>query len=110
MDVNVPVAITAELRRRGIDVITSQEDGTRFESDERLLERAQELGRILFSHDHDVLRIAKGWRNRGRPYAGVIFGHQQGLSIGRCVEDLELIATCCSATELENQTVFVPLR
>ena len=29
MDVHVPVAITMGIRRRGIDVLTSQEDGTR---------------------------------------------------------------------------------
>jgi hypothetical protein len=28
MDVHVPAAITAGLRRRGVDVLTSQEDGT----------------------------------------------------------------------------------
>ena len=27
-DVHVPAAIAAELRRRGVDVITAQEDGT----------------------------------------------------------------------------------
>lgn len=34
MDVHVPVVITQQLRRRGIDVLTSQEDGTRRASDD----------------------------------------------------------------------------
>ena len=38
MDVHVPAAITAGLRRRGLDVLTSQEDGSDTLSDERLLE------------------------------------------------------------------------
>ena len=44
MDVHVPIAITEGLRRRGIDVLTSQEDGTREVDDETLLERASESG------------------------------------------------------------------
>jgi hypothetical protein len=43
MDVHVPAAITHELRRRGIDVLTSQEDGTRESTDELLLLRAAQL-------------------------------------------------------------------
>jgi len=37
MDMHVPAAITQGLRRRGIDVLTSQEDGTREADDEVLL-------------------------------------------------------------------------
>ena len=44
MDVHVPLAITEGLRRRGIDVLTSQEDETTEEDDEFLLERATALG------------------------------------------------------------------
>jgi hypothetical protein len=35
MDVHIPSAITEGLRRRGINVLTSQDDGTR-ESDEKV--------------------------------------------------------------------------
>ena len=37
MDVHIPAAITEGLRRRGIDVLTSQDDGTREAADEVLL-------------------------------------------------------------------------
>ncbi len=40
MDVNVPAAMSQGLRHRGVDVLTSQEDGTRNWADEALLERA----------------------------------------------------------------------
>jgi hypothetical protein len=58
MDVHVPAAITEGLRRRGVDVLTSQADGTRRADDETLLARATELGRTLFSQDEDK---ATGW-------------------------------------------------
>jgi predicted nuclease of predicted toxin-antitoxin system len=53
MDVHVPAEITNGLRLRGIDVITSQEDGTRESDDESLLARATELERMLFTEDTD---------------------------------------------------------
>lgn len=109
MDVHVPAAITEGLRRRDVDVLTSQEDGTRESDDEALLTRAVELGRILFSQDQDLLRIAKEWQLRGTSFPGLVFGHQSGLSIGQCIEDLELLVKCCQPDELASLVVFLPL-
>jgi hypothetical protein len=110
MDVHVPSAITEGLRRRQIDVITSQEDGTREADDEVLLQRTTDLGRLLFSQDQDLLQIGNQWQAEGRSFAGLVYAPQQGTSIGRCVEDLELIAQCCTEEEVANRIVFVPLR
>ena len=49
MDVHVPSAVTLGLRRRGLDILTSQEDETRTFDDDALLARATELGRALLS-------------------------------------------------------------
>jgi hypothetical protein len=49
MDVHVPSAVTEGLRRRGIDVLTSQQDGTREADDDVLLTRAMGFERLLFS-------------------------------------------------------------
>lgn len=48
MDVHVPLAITRGLRRRGVDVITAQQDGTTRLEDPDLMDRALELNRLLF--------------------------------------------------------------
>ena len=40
MDEHVPSAITEGLRRRGVDVLTAQEDGRTGEDDPELLDRA----------------------------------------------------------------------
>ena len=58
MDVHVPHAITRGLRRRGVDVLTAQEDGATEMLDPDLLDRAASLGRILFTRDQDLLAIA----------------------------------------------------
>jgi hypothetical protein len=47
MDVHAPSGITRALRRRGVDVLTAQEDGASRFSDPDLLDRATELNRIV---------------------------------------------------------------
>ena len=110
MDVHVPLAITDGLRRRNIYVLTSQEDETTELDDEPLLARASELGRLLFTQDEDFLRIAALWAQSGRPFVGVLYAHQQGASLGRIIEDIELIATCAEPGELANRATYLPLK
>jgi len=74
MDVHVKIAIMAGVRRRGIDVLTAQEDeATRLE-DEALLERATLLQRVLFSQDDDLLAIARTRQATGVSFAGLSMG------------------------------------
>lgn len=58
MEVNVPYHITRELRLRGLDVFTAQEDGSGELEIGKLLTRASALGRVLFTRDDDLLREA----------------------------------------------------
>lgn len=110
MDVHIPAAITEGLRRRRINVLTSQEDGTREADDEVLLQRATDLDRIhFFSQDDDLLGVANRWQRDGHPFTALIFA-RQGIGIGRSIEELEIIAQCCSAEELANRVIYLPLR
>lgn len=59
MDVHVPQAITEQLRRWGIDVLTAFEDGTEQLPDDQLLLRVTELKRILFTQDIRFRVLAK---------------------------------------------------
>ncbi len=65
MDVHVPYAISAELRLRGIDVLTAQEEGASELEDSALLDRASSLGRILFTRDDDLLSEASRRQRTG---------------------------------------------
>lgn len=109
MDVNVPHPITKELRLQGIDVLTAQEDGGRTLTDAELLSRASGLGRIVVSFDTDLLREAARRSETGEAFAGVIYAHQQDISIGRCVQDLTLLATVEEREEWVNRVVYLPL-
>src|SRR5215831_2093420 len=94
MDVHIPIAITDGLRRKNVDVLTSQEDGTTELDDDPLLARATALVRLLFTQDQDFLRIAAQWQQAGNPFTGILYAHQQGASLGRLIADIELVATC----------------
>ena len=100
MDVHVKAAITAGLRQRGIDVLTAQEDGTERWDDDRPLERATELRRVLFSQDDDLLTFARYKQSQGKIFSGLIYGHQLAATIGKYVIDLELVCKVLDADDM----------
>jgi hypothetical protein len=110
MDVHVPRAVTRGLRQRGVDVLTAQEDGTARWKDSDLLDRAGNAGRVLFSQDADLLAEAAGRQRRKIPFSGVIYSPQLALSIGRLVDDLELLAKAGVSTDFVDTVQYLPLR
>ena len=109
MDVHVPRPNTRGLRRRGVDVLTAQEDGTARWEDPDLLDRAAELGRVLFSQDEDLLIEAAKRQRTGIPFQGVNHAPQLGLSIGQCIEDLEILAKAGVPNDFANRVQYLPL-
>jgi len=109
MDEHVPVPITEGLRRRGIDVLTVQQDGFAGRSDAHVLARATSLGRIVFTMDDDFFREAASLQRAGVPFAGVVYAHQLAVTIGTCVRDLELICKACEPDDLANRVDVLPL-
>jgi len=109
MDVQVRRAVTEGLCRRGVDVMTAQEDGNSRLPDPLLLDRARELGRAIFSQDDDMLREAHRRQEQGEPFAGVIYCHQLRITTGQAVRDLELIAKVYEPADVENRVEYLPL-
>ncbi len=109
MDVNVEGPITRGLRQRGIDVMTAQEDGTDELPDEQLLDRAAVLGRLVFTHDDDFLAEASRRQSEGVPFIGVLYIHQRDTLVGRCINDLETVASASDLDEYANQVRYLPL-
>lgn len=102
MDVHVPQAITDQLRRRNVDVLTAIEDSTDQLPDDDLLQRASALGRVVFTQDIRFKALAETWQREGRQFGGLLFGHQLHGTIGQFVRDLELIATASDTAEWFN--------
>ena len=109
MDHHVPRAITIGLRMRRVDVVTAHEDSAARLSDSDLLDRADRLGRVLFTQDDDLVVEAVRRQREHIPFGGVIYAHQLRASIGRCIQDLELIARAGEVQEMANRIEFLPL-
>jgi len=97
------------VRRRGIDVVTAQEDGSQRLEDAPLLARATELGRVLFSQDDDLLAIARAQQREEGEFSGVIYGHQLAATIGKYVLDLELVCKVLEPEDMVNRIEYLPL-
>lgn len=109
MDVHVRGAVTRQLRLRGVDVITAQEEGAATLPDAVLLERATEAGRILVSQDDDLLAEARARQRAGTEFAGLVYAHQLDITVGQLVRDLALIANAGEPEDFRNQVVYLPL-
>ena len=81
LDENVNGAIANALRRRGIDVTTTPEEGLIATPDEVQLEFALSQGRVIFTQDADFLRLNEA----GVTHAGIAFCRPSSRSIGAIV-------------------------
>lgn len=109
MDAHIPRSVTLGLRMRKVDVLTAQEDGADTLSDPDLLDRATHLNRVLFTFDDDLLAEAEIRQRKSKPFTGIIYAHPLRISIGHCIQDLELIAKVGEQEDLQNRVEFLPL-
>jgi hypothetical protein len=110
MDVHIPAAVTSGLRRRGIDVLTSQDDAHGTKEDDELLQRATDLDRLFVTQDDDFLVIAADWQQASREFTGIAYAHQLGPGIGELIDDLELLSFAAEPDEVHNRVTYLPLR
>ena len=87
LDENCSQAIAEGLRRRGVDVTTTPEVGLLGTLDEEQLAYCRAEGRVIFSYDEDMLRLAAA----GVEHVGVTFCQQRKRSVGDIVRGLVLM-------------------
>lgn len=109
MDVHVPLAVTLQLRQRGVDIITAIEDRRAKASDSDLLLRSTELERVIVTQDIRFKALAESWQRGHRFFSGMVFAHQLFVTIGRMVGDLELISKACPDQEVSCKILHLPL-
>ena len=58
-----------------------------------------------------ALYIAEAARRQraGEFFAGVVYAHQLNVTIGQCVNDLEIIAKAGNPDDLANRVEYLPL-
>jgi hypothetical protein len=88
---------------------TPQEDGAAQLEDPPLLDRVNELGRVLFSQDDDLLRESARRQTAGEQFGGVIYSHQLRITVGQAIRDLEVIAQVYEPSDMENRVEYLPL-
>lgn len=109
MDVNAPGPVTRGLRLRNVLVLTAQEDEADQLPDPEVMDRASQLGYVLFSHDQDMLAEAARRQVAGESFSGLVYIHQLALAVGRCIDDLELLAKVFDPIDLRNCVQYLPL-
>ncbi|HWS99273.1 MAG TPA: hypothetical protein VN256_03300 [Pyrinomonadaceae bacterium] len=75
-----------------------------------MLDRASESGRVLFTHDDDLLMEAARRQEVEGKFAGVIYAHQLNITVGQCIEDLELITQATESAEWIGRVTYLPLK
>jgi hypothetical protein len=103
LDENLTPKIAAQLRQKGIDVVTVHDLGLTGDTDVNHLVRATEMGRVLVTADTDFLRLAAG----GMEHAGIVFGVQEDNTIGDWVKALELICFVYTADDIKNHVEYL---
>jgi predicted nuclease of predicted toxin-antitoxin system len=106
-DESVPVAVAAGLNRRGVTAISARDAGNLGLSDEEQLIYAITNGLVLFTHDTDFFQLAYRHSQSPQPHCGVIYAHQDKLSIGECIRRLKEIADLYEPSDFRNHIEFL---
>ena len=96
-------AIANGLRRRNIDVTTSQEAGLIETEDEQQAAYGLTENRVVFTHDTDFLRFQAA----GAPHAGIVYRAKDTLSLGEITKRLVLIWEIYEPEEMANRVEFL---
>jgi len=103
LDEHIPVAVAEGLRRRGVNVTTTVEEGLLSSTDRDQLEYARAEGRILVTHDADFLRLHR----QGEPHAGIVYGHSGDHSVGEVIRFLLLLDEMLLPEEMVGRVEFL---
>lgn len=95
------------LRRRGIDLVTADEQGLLGASDAQHLKRATELDRVIVSADRDFFAIVSELLVRGESFPGLLFV-QPHATVGETVRMLTEAAQFLEPEAIANTIEWIP--
>jgi len=85
-----------------VEAFSAKDKGKLGLTDEQQIKVATTNRAIIFTHDVDFLRMASQ-----REHSGIIYVHQQKLSVGECIKRLKAIAETKSPEEMRNCIIFL---
>ncbi|MFQ6056577.1 MAG: DUF5615 family PIN-like protein [Methanosarcinales archaeon] len=101
-DESANVAVVEGLKRKGVEAFSARDVGKLGLTDEEQLEFAFEKKAVIFTHDVDFLRMAYN-----REHYGIIYVHQQKLSVGECIKRIKNLVETRTQEEMRNIVVFL---
>lgn len=102
MDEHVPLAVTAALRRRGIDVVRAQDVGLHPAEDDVHLAFATGAGRVVMTQDADFLRLHAS----GAGHAGIAYAPQQ-TPVRYLIQTLTLLVDIVTPSEMIGHVEYL---
>lgn len=99
--------IAAALRAHRVDVITTTDLARKGISDEEQLAFAYAESRVIYTVDHDFLRLADEYLEQSRPFAGVAYHRPGQRSKQEIIEALLLMNAVYDASDMENRVEFI---
>ena len=103
LDESVDLGIAGGLRRRGVEVTTTQEVGLLGKTDQEQLAFARAEKRALVTHDRDFLVLHR----QGVAHSGLFYCRRQERSIGQILRTLILAWELLSPEEMEKELEFL---
>ncbi len=96
LDENVPNAVAEGLRRRGVDITTTEDAGLKHHSDQAQLAYAYQTGRVLITHDRHFLAM----HEMGYQHCGIAYCPQGTRTIGQVLRSLVVIYEILDSGEM----------
>lgn len=95
-------------QRPDLELVRAQDMGLLGAGDEKLLEWASDNNRIVLTHDRRTMPDHVTERlDSGLHIPGIFIVHRRS-SIGRCIDDLQLVAECSEQNEWQDRIVYLP--
>lgn len=102
LDEHVDHEIAMGLRNRGIDVTTTTDAGLLQASDEDHLAFALRENRVIFTNDHDFLRL----HSQGVEHAGIAYCARGSRSTKEVIRYLSLMNDCLADEDVKGQVEY----
>jgi predicted nuclease of predicted toxin-antitoxin system len=85
-----------------VNAFSAKDLGKLGQTDEEQLKTTIQNQAVIFTHDVDFIKIAL---HKNHP--GIIYIHQQKITIGECVKRLKIITETKTPQEMRNQIIFL---
>jgi hypothetical protein len=108
-DFNEHIVVGLLRRWPTTDLVRLRDLGMARAPDPAIIAWTAENGRIVLSHDESTMpRFAVERLRNGLFIAGLVIA-PQSLSIGRAIDDLELLARAADPSDLQSRILYLPL-